>query len=836
MQTGSSYELVACAGGGGSSSVVNGLSLSTTNNMVNQTGSNIFTMFAGSNSNTGGNQDTSAVVSTICSWIPSNSISVGESFVFPEGGSGNTGGNSGNLSVPTGATGVFGYPGVLPAQSGESGMSVIVSDLTSDVSCKGGKGAVYIRDVFPQYVMLDGSGNLDDIYYQTSIWDPNNPSYVGYNFPPTPLGLPTVVSGGGGGNGFGAGGGGGIIFTTSSSGYNADFPVNIFDSSTGYSAGGGGGGNWINLGLASTGSVAIDGVFTGSYQTGTCQYGCPGRVLITTYGYTSQSLAMCPTGSTEQNIDQTSGISVLENGNVNVSGSLCVGGNNPVATLDVKGTVNITGNITIPNYQNIFKSQSFDPALFEILNNDFDYSPDQPTVSLNYSLAALNLELGYVQNALSGLGTLIGYSQGSYDEEGNMIDTPYWLKQWLANYYPLNTSSLSNYTTAREFSLNPSREYYLSRGEILPFGEWAYNYVINVYPKLLDNQYGDNIGFYVQDDKYYVFANGQENFSVDAPLFATSQTIALIANYYILNSVVQTGNVNLLFEYNNPTGAYKFNILSDVFNVINSRYNIGVSNLVMYNYFNAGVYSSLAGAYPSVLGYYDPTHPLVNPVTLTTGNYVVESPTAGSLLTGYPGDSILYDPYDPLPVPVGGDTGNGSYWIKTSWYDFNNGLSGSQYYNTGYFIGTAVPCYASQPLQNFGLHAATGSTGALLRAQTGTKMSTAQIHSGIGTEHQYFNKPKQHLLSGAALHKKSIQFALSFRAPSSTKPTALSKVVQKPAPTKLTTNSTATKVQALRSTNSGNVTLTTRSLQSQVGVNTKNTTDAALVKGVVRGP
>ena len=325
---------------------------------------------------------------------------------------------------------------------------------------------------------------------------------------------------------------------------------------------------------------------------------------------------------------------------------------------------------------------------------------------------------------------------------------------------PLTTSSLNNYISARDYSLNPSRAYYLQQGTLLPFGEWCYNYIINVNPSLLYDAI-PKLGIYIEDNKYYVFSSmGSTNLS----FFITP-----LADYYVRNSVFQTNNVNLLFEYNNASGTYQFNILYDTFNQVRTSYNIGVTNLIMYNYL-WDIPWNISGP---TLYYYDPENSYVKP-----------------------------DNYNTYKLNIYHPENNPSYWVRNTFYDFNQFYTGT--YSSGTFIGNARP-------YNFTLNN--------MLSLTGTNNTT-------GSDQVTFSEE---------LIKKSNDFAMNFRIPSSTKPTSLSKVNQQSSAIKLTNNSRNTKINSLRTTSSGNVTLTTKSLQSIVGINT-NTSDNAIIRGTINGP
>ena len=482
-------------------------------------------------------------------------------------------------------------------------MSLVTSSVTSDVSCTGGDGSVML--------------------FQLGVSEVPPLSYNVLNL--------HLYSAGGGGRGFGGGGGGGLEVDGSGL------------SATGVAGGGGGGGNYSILGHQYTYQI---GVNTGSYATGVASAGQPGLVKITVYGFINPAFTISPSGPIS-NIEQTSGLSFLKDGTSFFSKSVAIGKTNPEVLLDVNGDMNALGNIEFLNYQNIFKNQTFDPNLYQILQNDFNYSTTQSTVSLNYSLAAMSLEIGYLQNALSGLVTLLGYSNGIYDENNNLTDVPYWVKQWYSNYYPTSSASLLNYNIARQTSLFPTREYYLSQGQLLPFGEWAYNYFTNTSDTSLSSGY---VGFYIENNNYYVFAASGSNGSL------AMQTAVM---NYMSNSVFVTDNPNLLNEYNSPSGSYKFNIPSDpsvsitganprTYQTVVSGYPINVSNLVMYSGYEPA-YSD-----DSIQSYYDPSMYYLADIENT------------------------YRPYT-----------NPWYWSTYTFYDFNNFYTGS--FSSGSFVGNLRP-------------------------------------------------------------------------------------------------------------------------------------------------
>ena len=569
-KTGGNYQLLSVAGGGGSSSNWSYLDVQEKKEYI-----------GGNSESNAPNIETTSLVVNYISYTGTI-----YTYIFSSGGYGNTGGLCG-----TGNTGTV-------AQNGGSGMPLVTSNVTYDVSSTGGNGSVYVVAIEDAAVPQKSHDVLSAELY----------------------------SGGGGGRGYGGGGGGGIIYGFS-----------------GWGGGGGGGGNYSSIGHQYT---FTSGLGTGTYATGVAGPKQPGLIKITVHGYINPAFTISPSGPIT-NITQTDGVSFLKDGTSFFSKGVAIGKTNPDVLLDVEGDVNAFGNIQLLNYQNIFKSNTFNPNLFEILQNNFNYSTNQPTVSLNYSLAAMSLEIGYLQNALSGLVTLLGYNNGIYDENNNLADIPYWVKQWYANYYPTSSASLSNYNIARQTSLFPTREYYLQQLQLLPFGEWCYNYFTNTYTYYLTN---DLVGFYIENGKYYVYA-------ATGVLGNTAMSIA--AMNYMTNSVYSTNNPNLLNEYNSPSGSYRFNIPSDglpsptgtnpyTYQVVVAGYPVNVSSFVIYQGYDQGYSDN------SILYYYDPTSYIIADI------------------------ENLYRPYT-----------NPLYWTNNTFYDFNNYYTGT--YSSGVFIGKLRP-------------------------------------------------------------------------------------------------------------------------------------------------
>jgi len=603
LQTGSQYQLLTVAGGGGSAGVSENLTYWPTDGAL-------FAEYLGANSETNSQND--LVVKYYFNYY--NFTGTQDTSIFGQAGQNNVGGLGGVGNIGSQNT------------NGGSGMPLLTSNVNSNLSCVGGQG---------HYAKIGFGDSWESLYFQTGT-------------------TMFVVSAGGGGRGYGGGGGGSCkfyLFTGNQTAMVEYFnDKNNLTSSTGDCGGGGGGGNYSINGNLFTSKDGFN--YGDGYVLPYCKSGKPGLVKITVYGNNLPSFSI----SSEQNVAfsslyQTKGLTVGNDGTTTVSNKLSIGKANPETTLDVKGDVKAIGNITIPNYQNIFKSQNFDPTLFEILKNNFNYSTQEDTVSLNYSLAALSLNVGYVENALSGLASALTYAFGTYDENGNISDVPAWLKNWLINFLPVTSSSLSNYISCQLTSTNPSRDYYLQQGILLPWGEWSIKAIMAVGPSIFSRGIQ---GAYVEDGKYYIFSN-----SYYGANFASN------AIQYIVNSVVSTQNVKLLNEYNSPSGTYKFNIVRRIYEAVVANLGTFTEDLVMYpNY---------AEDWRTDILPYDPN------------SIYVDYPVGPPPWFNYLDSRTLYNPSSELNNP------NETYWSNHVFYDFFNFYTGD--FSRGYFIGTARPNY-----------------------------------------------------------------------------------------------------------------------------------------------
>ena len=438
-----------------------------------------------------------------------------------------------------------------------------------------------------------------------------------------------TVGGGGGGRGYAGGGGGGLYVSPGSFPFLTD-PSFISQPTnpTGYLGGGGGGSNYSYNGFTSA-----DGFHQGNYIPNITQSGQPGYIRIHTYGYINPAFTVSSSGTTPSlNITQTPGFSMLQDGTSFFSKGVAIGKTNPQTLLDVQGDISTIGNIQISNFQNIFKATNFDPVLYSIINNNFNYSNTQETVSLNYSLASLNLNIGYIENAVSGLANMLGYAYGTYNENGEIADLPFWLKQWMANYYSVSSSGLTNFVTSRQTSSAPSRAYYLQTEELLPFGQWVYYYTIYLNPYALFSPQ-PALGVYIENGNYYVYQKtGAYNY------------LSTVADLYMLNSVFATQNPYLLQQYNTNN---KFNVLGNTYDTVNNEFQLGVPNLVMYPHYTPG---------------YDPASPAIN------YQYDPRSPDAFYL-------------YNPPEEP--------HYWYNHAFYDFGVYYTGT--YASGTFLNDIRP-------------------------------------------------------------------------------------------------------------------------------------------------
>ena len=713
IQTGAQYKLLNVGGGGGANATQptnfgTGRTLSYLGGNATQDGSltqNIVNYYA------------PVYYSTNHPLLPSSD---------GKGGSNNNGGAAGiysplnTLAVATGVN----------ATAGGSNMPLVVSSVTTNLSCPGGNGCAYVNQIKSNYTYIPGPGQ----------WTPAFGQYRTF-------GQTSNVFGGGGGRGFGGGGGGGFELSPSGA---ALYNFSAVGYGTGGIGGGGGGGNYSFNGLTSSTSNV---------------HPMPGKVVFTCKGIISSSFAIATTGSsitqTSYSGPQNNSIYIQDNGSTIIPKNLTIGktdsilANQANVLLDVPGNANLVGNVNIADYQQLFSQGGFSPILNNIIINNFKYPAPNGVVSVNNALAALNLELGYIQNALAGLGTILGYAFGTYNENGEIADIPYWLKQWLANYIPLTTASLNNYLTARSSSLNPPRTYYLGLGQILPFGEFAYNYVMQVSPATLGS-----LGFYVENNKYYVFGSA---------LFVNAA-----CQSYVVNSVFSTNNPNLMIDYNNPSGPYQFNYMADMYNQVNSTYQVGIYPLVMYDYIDNN---------SSYVQYYDPTNRYVNRLI----NY---PPIVNNGLT------MFYNPYSGAAD---------KFWGQQTFYDLNDYYTGT--YSSGTFIGSLRPY---------------GYTGALL--------SNLSVPSITNDESFYLS-----LKEDPAFLEKETTFSREFRAVSSTANTNLSQVSQLSAQITLSSSSTVSTIQSVKTNASGQVQASVSSLQSTVGKNTVSSSQN-IIRGVASGP
>ena len=579
LSTGSQYMLTCVAGGGGA----NGQAY------AGQLYVNSYNKGLG-----GASSSNASTTSVVQSLIPYNLAIQG---VIPDVcGGGATGSLVG--SAGTSNTGTSFYN-----PNGGSVMPSLVSNVSGNLAATGGAG------------WMSNLGAFLDYYAPIDIQ--TNPNILSI----------ATLGGGGGGRGYAGGGGGGIYASPG-----VWSQQQLFSNPTGDAGGGGGGSSFCMNGVSYT-----DGFEQGNYVSNTVQSNKPGYVRITTYGYINPAFTVSSSGTTPSlNITQTPGFSMLEDGTSFFSKGVAIGKTNPEFLLDVEGDISTIGNIQISNFQNIFKNPNFDPVLYSIINNNFNYSNSQQTVSLNYALASLSLNIGYLENAISGLGTMLGYAFGTYNENGEIVDLPFWLKQWMANYYPVSSSGLTNYVASRQTSSTPSRSYYLQTEELIPFGKWAYLYCSYLNPTALFSPFA-SIGVYVENNNYYVFQKT-----------GTYDNLSSIANLYILNSVFATKNPYLLQQYNSFN---TFNIAGTTYNTINNEFQLGVPNLVMYPHYTPG---------------YDPATPAIN--------YLYD-----------PSSSDTFYFYNPQEEP--------HYWYNHAFYDFGVYYTGS--YTEGYFINNVRPIVGS---------------------------------------------------------------------------------------------------------------------------------------------
>jgi hypothetical protein len=596
MYTGSTYQLCNVAGGGGANSQVYGRPYAP----------NYFLLGVGGNSSSTA-IDTSVqkliMPYSVSSTIPSN--------VFGAGATG----------TQTGAPGTYNTGASSGNSYGGSAMPLTTSSVSSNVSATGGDCLYKNVEIITTYLGSETPFVTEDIPLSIRL----NPNIL----------IVTTLSGGGGGRGYAGGGGGGLYVSPDSI---------VYYSSSGYAGGGGGGSNYSYNGI-----TLDDGFQQGNYKANIVQSGEPGYVRIQAFGFINPAFTVSSSGTTPTLlINQTPGFSMLEDGTSFFSKNVAIGKTNPEFLLDVEGDISTIGNIQISNFQNIFKSTSFDPVLYDIINNNFNYSNQEQTVSLNYSLASLSMNIGYLENALSGLGTMLGFAFGTYDDNGEIVDLPYWLKQWMSNYYPLSSSGLQNYVTSRQTSSTPSRSYYLQQERLLPFGLWVYYYCSYVAPGLL---YGATpaIGIYIEDNKYYAYQS-----TGTASPYGNKNLQEAVINY-MLNSVYATDNPYLLQQYNDPTGPYQFNIVKQAYTPIVQEYQLGVQNLVIYTQYTGADLSV-----QDIFYNYDPNSDYVN---------------AGTFLSE---PDIVYNP-----------PSQPRYWYNFAFYDFGEVYTGT--YADGVFVNDIRP-------------------------------------------------------------------------------------------------------------------------------------------------
>jgi hypothetical protein len=414
--------------------------------------------------------------------------------------------------------------------NGTSNMPLITSTVSSNLSCSGGNGTyVNIMYGFP-------------FFEDYSIAGANR--YYYWNF-----------CGGGGGRGFGGGGGGGIYYQNT---YN--FTPNWFTavdpykysvyipSATGFVCGGAGGGNY-----SITGYTYSIGYSTGSLIRNQSNRRTAGLVRIVCKGFINSSITTSPSGTVLPSSLQTSGMSITNSGDTLFNSKV-----NIVKELEVDGISTFNQNMNILNFQNIFKKSIFDSKLYSIFSNKYNYSTNENTVDLNYALAAMSLEIGYMQNALSGLVQLLSYKEGTYDDSGNLTDIPQYIKLWLRNYFPETTASLDNYVSSLKTSIYPTLDYLYSNNFIIPLGYFTYIYVTQVDNTLL----GDGqIGFYIENNKYYIFGSETNRFASPWRFFDEYiQQYAYQYLTYLLNPYNDNISIKTFVELNSPSGPYRVNI------------------------------------------------------------------------------------------------------------------------------------------------------------------------------------------------------------------------------------------------------------------------------------
>ena len=484
----------------------------------------------------GGNSETKSNIINASSFIGSTIYinPVGNEIELALQGQYNTGGTGGYSTI---GNRIF---DISTGTKGGSGMPLITSSVSSNLSSIGGDGTfINIKQGFTFFEDYSVAGAARRYYY----WN---------------------VCGGGGGRGFGGGGGGGILYVNGYV-YNYDevmSPVDPYRNTVdlrfafGTVFGGAGGGNY-----SLTGYTYSIGYGTGSLIGTTRQASnrkTSGLVRIVCKGLINPTITTSPSGTSSSSTLQTSGMSITNSGDTLFSSNV-----NIKKDVEIDGISTFNQNLNIPNFQNIFKSSKFDPKLYSIFSNGYNYSTQENTVDLNYALAAMSLEMGYVQNALSGLVQLLAYKDGTYNDNGELTDIPQYVKLWLRNYFPETTASLINYVSALETSIYPTLEYLYSNNLIIPFGYFSYIYATQVQNYL----FGIGIiGFYVENNKYYIFPGETSRFLYPWMYFPSYlQTYAYHYLTYLLSPYNENISIQTFVELNSPSGSYKMNIPLDIY-------------------------------------------------------------------------------------------------------------------------------------------------------------------------------------------------------------------------------------------------------------------------------
>lgn len=499
------YQLYNVGGGGGGAPNLKGIGVRTN-----------YMYFNGGDSNSDSSTD-----SFLYELLPGFGQIPGRTIKYPiqnslaNGGGSNIGG--------TGGTGTSGEPQVIgfeypPVLKGESTMPLVLSNVTSNVSCSGGDG----------------------LYLRVAAYHSN----IGVGTEPIQYSLSNIC-GGGGGRGFGGGGGGGVYYSSYTAfGSGQSIERILLNYQTGSAVGGGGGGNY-----SANGYTYTIGYETGAYVGNEALRNTPGLIKVVCKGMINPAVTVSSSPMIVN--EQTKGVSILEDGTSMFNTNVSIGKTNPECPLDVEGTSKFSGDIFIPNYQNIFKKSTFDSELFTLFQNNYNYSVNQPSVNLNYSLAGLSLEIGYLQNAISGLAQLLAIDRGTFDDSGNLTDVPQFIKVWLRNYFPETTSSLTNYTTALKTSLYPSLDYSYENRLFIPYGEFSYINNTQIDPTYFSMGI---VGYYIENNKYYSFIPvGQNTGFMPFDIYNYFY-------YYLLSPYNDNTTIQTFKDLNNPTGKYKANI------------------------------------------------------------------------------------------------------------------------------------------------------------------------------------------------------------------------------------------------------------------------------------